>query len=132
MVDNLTKAQRSLTMSKIRGKWTGPEKKLHNYLKSRKVKHKMHPKIEGSPDVLLAENATAVFLHGCFWHKCPICYREPKSNEDYWLPKIDANAKRDKKNSAALRKAGLKVVVLWEHEIKKDFEKSLKKIGLKF
>jgi len=57
------------------------------------------------PDILLTGSNTAVFLHGCFWHKCPVCYRAPKSNEEYWLPKIEANVKRDKKNSAALRKS---------------------------
>lgn len=128
MTDTLTKEQRSKTMSRIRSKWTSQEKKMHNYLKAKKIKHKMHPKIEGSPDILLYKTNTVVFLHGCFWHKCPLCYIEPKSNKSYWVAKIRHNVERDKKARMALRKQGFKVLVLWEHQIKKNFEKSIQKL----
>ncbi len=87
-------------MSNIKSKWTDQEKKIHSYLKANKIKHKMHPKLSGSPDILLKDANTVVFLHGCFWHKCPKCYKEPKSNKKYWLPKIEKNVKRDRKNDA--------------------------------
>lgn len=77
----------------------------------------MHPKIEGNPDILIYPK-TVVFINGCFWHKCPKCYKEPKSNKKYWLPKIEANVKRDRKNQRLLRKKGYEVIVIWEHEIK--------------
>jgi DNA mismatch endonuclease (patch repair protein) len=128
MVDNLTKEQRSYNMSRIRSKWTKQERMVHNILKSRKIKHKMHPKINGSPDIILSDKKIAVFLHGCFWHKCPIHYIEPKTKREYWLPKIERNALRDKRNIKILRKKGYKVVRIWEHEIEKNFEKALKKI----
>ena len=128
MADNLTKEQRSRTMSRIRSKWTAQERKVHNYLKGNKVKHQMHPKIKGHPDIILKETNTAVFLHGCFWHKCPKCYREPKSNRKYWIPKIEENVKRDKKNKKILKEQNFNVVVIWEHDIKKNFKKVLKKL----
>ena len=128
MPDNLTKKQRSKCMSNIRSKWTDQEKKIHSYLKANKIKHKMHPKLSGSPDILLKDTNTAVFLHGCFWHKCPQCYKEPKSNKEYWLPKIERNVKRDKINAGLLRKQGFKVRKIWEHEVKKDLNKVVNKI----
>ena len=128
MSDNLTIKQRSKCMSNIRSKWTDQEKKIHSYLKANKIKHKMHPKLSGSPDLLLKETNIVVFLHGCFWHRCPKCYIEPKSNKEYWLPKIEKNVKRDRKNAGLLRKQGFKVRKIWEHEVKKDFKKVVNKI----
>src|SRR3989344_212154 len=128
MSDNLTKEQRSKTMSRIRSKWTTQEKAIHNQLKGLKIKHKMHPDIEGHPDIILKRKKVAVFLHGCFWHKCPKCYKEPKTDKKYWLPKIQNNVKRDKRNLKLLRKQGYKVVKLWEHDIKKDSNKVYEKI----
>jgi len=128
MVDNLTKEQRSKCMSRIRSKWTVQEVKIHNYLKGNKIKHKMHPRLIGKPDILLTNTNVVVFLHGCFWHKCPKCYKEPKSQKDYWLLKIDNNMKRDKKYARMLKFEGYKVIKVWEHEVKKDFNRALKKI----
>lgn len=126
--DNLTKEQRSYCMSRIRSKWTVQEKNIHNFLKGHKIKHKMHPNIEGCPDILLTKTKTTVFLQGCFWHKCPKCYKEPKSRKEYWLPKIEKNRRRDRKNAKLLKSKGFKVLKIWEHEIKKDFDKVLNRL----
>lgn len=126
MTDNLTKKQRSFCMSHILSKWTSQERLVHNYLKGNKIKHKMHPKIEGNPDILLTDKKTAVFLHGCFWHKCPECYKKPKSNKSYWLPKIQRNVKRDEENRKILKANKYKVVIIWEHQVKNDVDKLLK------
>jgi DNA mismatch endonuclease, patch repair protein len=128
MSDNLTKEQRSYCMSRIRSKWTKQEKSLHNKLKGLKIKHKMHPDIEGHPDIILKKKKVAIFLHGCFWHKCPKCYKEPKTDKKYWLPKIESNVKRDKRNLKLLRKANYKAMKIWEHEIKKGLDTVIKKI----
>lgn len=128
MVDNLTKEQRSRTMSKIKSKWTRQERIVHNFLKGNKVKHKMHPKIVGNPDITLRNKKIVVFLHGCFWHKCPKCFIKPKSNIKYWLPKIEKNIRRDKKNSEALKKRGFKVIKIWEHEAKGNIKKVLNRL----
>src|SRR3990167_6022712 len=110
MPDIFSKEKRSWVMSRIRSRWTAQEKKIHNYLKSRKIRHRMHPKIPGSPDIIIPDKKIAIFLHGCFWHRCPKHYKEPKSNRKYWLPKIDKNAERDKKNIRLLKNSGWKVV----------------------
>lgn len=130
-MDNLTKKQRTKCMSNIKSKWTSQERKLHNYLKGKKIKHKMHPKIAGNPDIILKEKKIAIFLNGCFWHRCPKCYKEPKSNKSYWLPKIEGNVKRDRKNAKILKSKGYNIIYIWEHEIKMDFDKVLGKITKK-
>jgi DNA mismatch endonuclease (patch repair protein) len=107
-------------MSRIRSKWTKQEKLVHNYLKGMKIKHRMHPKMEGSPDIIIPGKKIAIFLHGCFWHKCPKHYIEPKSKRKYWIPKIEKNVLKDKENIKLLRRQGWKVVVIWEHDVNEN------------
>ncbi len=115
-------------MSRIRSKWTKQEKTVHNFLKGMKIKHKMHPKIPGNPDILITEKTLVVFLHGCFWHKCPKCFKEPKSNKKYWIPKIERNVERDRENILSVRKHGYKALNLWEHDINIDITKIIEKL----
>ncbi|MEM3448600.1 MAG: very short patch repair endonuclease [Nitrososphaerota archaeon] len=115
----MTKQQRSFTMSKIHSKWTKPEIFVHSFLKGKKVKHKMHPNVAGKPDVLLIASNTVIFLHGCFWHKCPEDFKEPLTNKEYWIPKIEKNVYRDRINMETLRNQGYRVEVIWEHQIKR-------------
>ena len=115
-------------MSRIRSKWTHQEKGFHNHLKGLKIKHAMHPKMDGSPDIILKDKKLAIFLQGCFWHKCPKCYKEPATNVKYWLPKIEKNILRDKRNFRLMKKNGWKVMKMWEHETKNNFKKSLERI----
>lgn len=124
-MDVFTKEKRSEIMSKVRSEWTSCEVKLHNELKGMKIKHKMHPNIPGKPDILISKNNTLVFVDGCFWHGCSKHCRMPATNKRYWAIKIKKNIKRDKKNRAALRKEGYKVVRLWEHDLKSDVSNTI-------
>jgi len=124
MPDIFTKKKRSWVMSRIRGKWTRSERKLHGLLKGRKVRHKMYPKMLGSPDVLIYPR-TVVFIDGCFWHGCPKCYVRPKSNRSYWWPKIQRNKTRDAKNRKVLRRSGFRVMHFWEHQFSAEPEECL-------
>lgn len=128
MADRITRKQRSFIMSRIRSKWTTPEKIMHNFLKGNKIRHKMHPKIEGSPDITLKDEKIAIFLHGCFWHGCKKCYRKPQNNKDFWKDKVKNNRARDKRNEKALKSNGWEVITIWEHDTKKD---KLKKLLIK-
>lgn len=105
-------------MALIKSKGTLAEQVVHNFLMGHKIKHKMHPTIKGSPDLILPDRRLAVFIHGCFWHKCSKHYVAPKSNLGYWIPKLKRNVVRDKQSKKILRKQGYKVMVVWEHEIK--------------
>lgn len=114
MADIFSKEKRSEIMSKIRSKNTKPE------LKSKKLFRgfKHNPKgLFGNPDFISLKKRTIVFIDGCFWHKCLLHYKAPKSNKNYWLPKLERNAVRDKEITLAYKNAGWKVVRIWEHEL---------------
>lgn len=121
MADVFSKEVRSEVMSKIKSKDTTPEMKLRKELWARGYRYRIHYKLPGKPDIVFVGKRIAIFVDGCFWHKCPKCYIKPKSNKKYWLPKIEKNVERDKKNTKLLENKGWKVIRIWEHEIKKDF-----------
>lgn len=68
------------------------------------------------PDVVFTSSMVAIFVDGCFWHSCPLHGRIPKSNQEYWVPKLQANVDRDRRVDAALRADGWYVARIWEHE----------------
>ncbi len=77
-------------------------------------------KAPGRPDVAFVGRKLAIEIRGCFWHRCPSCSLSvPKKNLDYWEAKFARNVERDEQNLAALEEAGWKVLVLWEHQLKK-------------
>lgn len=83
--------------------------------------YRIHRKdLPGKPDIAWIGRKLAIFVHGCFWHghDCVEGSRKPKSNQDYWIPKIGRNQQRDAENIAALQAMGWKVLVVWECEIK--------------
>lgn len=120
MADRVSSEKRSEIMSKVRSKWTNPEKIIHNSLKGNRIRHKMHPRIMGSPDVLITETNTLIFIDGCFWHGCRKHCSLPKSRLEYWESKIKGNVKRDAMNRRKLRKIGYNVIRIWEHQINDD------------
>lgn len=67
-------------------------------------------------DVAFTRRRVAVFLDGCFWHRCPKHATTPKVNGDFWASKLQRNVERDERVNAALRAAGWTVVRIWEHE----------------
>jgi DNA mismatch endonuclease (patch repair protein) len=77
------------------------------------------------PDFVFRREKLAVFVHGCFWHGCPQHYRRPKGNRKFWDAKIARNMERDATVTKALRKAGWRVLHLWEHELAKKREARL-------
>ena len=82
-------------------------------------------KIFGNPDFVFSKIKLAVFVDGCFWHGCPRCYSEPKSNRAFWRRKITTNRKRDLAVKRALRKSGWRVMRIWQHELKRKNESRL-------
>lgn len=78
-------------------------------------------KAPGHPDIAYPGRKIALFINGCFWHRCPTCnLPAPKSNVAYWQAKFDRNVERDARTYAALEELGWKVVVIWEHQLKKS------------
>lgn len=129
-MDNLTKEQRRLCMSRIRSKNTKPEIIVRKILRGLKQRFKTHvSRLPGKPDIVISKKRIVVFINGCFWHQHKGCKRKamPKVNLSYWKNKLKNNIKRQKDDIIALRKDRWRVVVVWECEAK-DNNKLLRKI----
>jgi DNA mismatch endonuclease, patch repair protein len=116
-------------MSRIHGKNTIPEIKLRKLLWSRNIRgYRIHHNILGKPDIVFTKKKIAIFIDGCFWHKCPVCFQEPETRKEFWRKKICSNVERDKKVNLQLQKEGWTVRRFWEHEVRKNPEQILSKI----
>ena len=133
MTDRLSAEARSRIMRAIRNKNTKPELIIRKSLFALGYRYRIHPKhLPGKPDLSFPSKKKAIFVHGCFWHQhaaktCPIRV-VPSSNTQYWGPKLLRNAARDREHTAALRKLGWNVLVIWECELRRDEQKTLSKI----
>ena len=110
-------------MAKNRRRDTGPELVVRKLL--RKIGFPGYrldwKKAPGHPDIAYPGRKIATFVHGCFWHRCPVCKKKvPQKNRPYWLAKFERNVRRDERVKAELEKLGWKVIVIWEHQLKKD------------
>ncbi|MXS83997.1 very short patch repair endonuclease [Nitrosomonas oligotropha] len=120
-MDKLTPDRRSKNMRQIRGKNTAPELAVRRLCREIGFSgYRIHRKdLPGKPDLAWIGRKLAIFVHGCFWHghHCAEGIRKPKSNRDYWIPKIARNQQRDAENIASLRAENWGVVVVWECEL---------------
>ncbi|QYU68676.1 very short patch repair endonuclease [Leptolyngbya sp. 15MV] len=107
-------------MSRIRGRDTGPERAVTGALRTRGWNFETHARdLPGRPDIVFRDAMVAVFVDGDFWHgwRFPV-WRDKLSEK--WEAKIQANRRRDARNFRRLRRAGWKVVRLWEHQVNHD------------
>jgi DNA mismatch endonuclease, patch repair protein len=108
---------RSEIMSRVKNKDSSAEKALRSALHAEGLRFRLHRKIERATcDIVFPGPMVAVFVDGCFWHGCPKHATYPKTNEEYWLPKLAENKTRDKRQSNRLRRAGWTVIRVWEHD----------------
>ena len=115
----MSAAARSRVMSSVRSKNSGIERTVRSSLFKAGFRFRLHDKrLPGRPDIVLPRFKTAVFVHGCFWHKhnCPKG-REPRTRTDYWQPKLAANQQRDKFAVEQLAELGWDPVIIWECEL---------------
>jgi DNA mismatch endonuclease (patch repair protein) len=121
MPDIMSRSERSDRMSRIRGMNTRPERTLRAVLRRNRVRFRSYMQIRGvKVDLVLLDFRTAVLVHGCFWHGCRIHYSPPETNAAFWRQKLEQNRSRDQRQVRALRRAGWRVIVLWEHSIRRD------------
>lgn len=128
MADVFSKEKRSEIMSKIRYKNTKPELRLRKHLWNRGHRYKIHAKLPGKPDIIFPSKKLVVFVDGCFWHKCPLCFKKPASNVEYWESKIAYNLEKDERINKELAETGWNIIRLWEHEVNKNIDACLGKI----
>lgn len=120
MADNLTKEQRSRTMSRIRRANTKPELVLRRLLHAQGLRYRTHVShLPGCPDVVFGPCRIVVFIDGDFWHgwRFPTWCHKLKP---YWKKKISGNRARDRRNFRRLRSLGWTVLRVWEHQIEED------------
>jgi DNA mismatch endonuclease Vsr len=84
--------------------------------------------LPGKPDFLFPEQRLVIFLDGCYWHGCPRCGHIPSLNRPYWSAKIERNKARDRRNLRLLRGAGYLVLRLWEHELRENPARCLRRV----
>ena len=120
-MDHLTKEKRSLNMRKIGSKNTKPELLVRKMLHRKGIRFRLHAKdLPGKPDISNKSKGFAIFVNGCFWHQHEGCKRAntPKSNKEYWVPKLERNVMRQKENIKSLIEMGMKPHIIWECEVK--------------
>lgn len=131
MADTITKEKRSWNMSRIKGKDTSIEVKVRKYLFSQGYRYRKNvASLPGKPDIVLPKYKTAIFIHGCFWHRHPDCKYSytPKTNHDFWDKKFAENIANDKRKQKLLEDAGWSVITLWECDIKKRFDATMEEL----
>ncbi len=117
MVDVVSRSKRSKMMAGIKGSNTRPEIAVRALLRAAGHRIRLHQRqLPGSPDIVLPKHKTAIFVHGCFWHRHPNCKfaYHPKTRKSFWQEKFEKNVARDKKVEAELRGVGWRVLVVWE------------------
>lgn len=119
-MDSVTPARRSEIMGRVRSRHTKPEMTVRRMVHAMGYRYRLHAKdLPGKPDLVFRARKMVIFVHGCFWHRHAGCAlaRLPKSRQDFWLPKLEANRRRDLKNESALLDAGWDVLTIWECEL---------------
>lgn len=111
---------RTENMRRIRSKGMLPELAVRSMVHGMGYRFRLHRKdLPGKPDLVFVSRRKVIFVHGCFWHShgCKVAH-VPKSNPDYWVPKLRRNRLRDSKNLEALKSDGWQPLVIWECELK--------------
>ncbi|SDR09149.1 T/G mismatch-specific endonuclease [Rhizobiales bacterium GAS113] len=114
-------ATRSRIMRSIRKKDTAPELLVRRAVHGLGYRFRLHSRdLPGSPDLVLPRHRQVILVHGCFWHQHPGCAlaKRPRSNVDYWVPKLERNVARDARVLNQLANAGWQTLVLWECEVR--------------
>jgi DNA mismatch endonuclease, patch repair protein len=126
--DFLSAETRSKVMSKIRSRGTSPEVRIELALRTARLAFEQHcHDLPGRPDFVFRHLRVAVFVDGSFWHGFRFPLWEHKLSTK-WREKITKNRARDRRNFAALRRAGWRVIRIWEHQIERDAQKCSERI----
>ena len=115
-------------MSRVRNKGTGLERALRSELRKCGFRFRKNIKsLPGSPDIVIPETKTAIFVDGDFWHGYRFGIWKDRVSP-FWRKKIRRNIVRDRSSFRKVRRLGWRVVRIWQHEIERDISDSLRKI----
>lgn len=107
-------------MESQRRRDTRPELSLRRELHARGLRYRLDRSplvgMRSRADIVFGPSKVAVFVDGCFWHRCPLHGTVPKNNRDWWIEKLGKNVARDERIDGELRAAGWLPVRIWEHE----------------
>jgi DNA mismatch endonuclease (patch repair protein) len=118
-MDTVSKAIRSLNMSRIRSKDTTPELIVRRLVHAAGFRYRLHVRgLAGRPDLVFPRLRKIIFVHGCFWHRhhCANGRAVPGTRTEFWTSKFESNVARDAAARRQLRREGWKVLVVWECE----------------
>ena len=118
------------SMKSNKRKDTSPEIALRKALRDAGYPgYRLQWKIPGRPDICYPGRKVAIFVNGCFWHRCPFCNLPmPKHNSDFWRLKFERNVARDAKSVSLLESDGWTVITVWECQIRGDMGQIVEKI----
>jgi DNA mismatch endonuclease (patch repair protein) len=122
-MDTLTPDERSVRMSRVRGRNTKPELIVRGLVHGLGYRYRLHRKeLPGRPDLVFPGRRAVIFVHGCFWHRHPkpACKlaRLPKSRREFWEEKLSRNRERDIAVERRLNESGWRVLTIWECELR--------------
>jgi DNA mismatch endonuclease, patch repair protein len=128
VTDNLTKEQRRKNMQAIKSQ-SKLENKVTRELWKQGIRFRKNVKsLPGKPDIAIKKYKLVIFIDSCFWHVCPLHGNMPKSNEEYWLKKLNRNQARDKEVNKYYKENGWEILRVWEHELKEDLQITIDKM----
>ena len=123
------RVRKSMLSNKAKG--TKPELSLRRALRQNKVREfRCNIKnLPGRPDICFPEDKIAVFINGCFWHRCPYCRLNlPKKNRAFWRLKFLRNRRRDQKKLRAMKALGWRTLTIWECRLRKKKGSQVEKV----
>lgn len=128
-MDTFSKDERSKIMRTVKSKKTSLESSVTKELWKRGVRYRTNVlDLFGKPDIAIKKYKVVVFIDSCFFHGCPLHCRIPKSNEGYWIGKIQRNIERDLLVTHYYKSIGWNVNRIWEHELKDDFHTTIQSL----
>ena len=120
MADVFAPQKRSEIMSRVRSNNNAAtEVRLVNIFRQFRVTGwRRHYPLFGKPDFVFPKKNLVVFVDGCFWHNCPTHASLPATNVEFWQEKLRRNHERDRRVNTELRRAGWRILRVWQHELK--------------
>jgi DNA mismatch endonuclease, patch repair protein len=119
-MDTISKNRRRGVMRRIRKTDTRPELRVRKLLRAMGYQFRLYGKeLPGNPDIVFRQRRKAIFVNGCFWHQHRGCRlaRQPKSNLDYWIPKLKGNCRRDTNVRHKLTRSKWSYLTVWECQL---------------